>query len=91
MRYQHPDLDEITTFLQGTSFATEQGKSDVKLTSLRDFGMSVVKRTDSEVWYRGYGKGPYVYYARKGLKEYLGGTFQVQSYDHLERRVLIEQ
>ncbi|KAL4770007.1 Glyoxalase/Bleomycin resistance protein/Dihydroxybiphenyl dioxygenase [Aspergillus nidulans var. acristatus] len=58
MRYQHSDIDEITTFLQ-------------------DFGMSVAKRTDSEVWYRGYGEDQYVYYARKGPKQYLGGTFQV--------------
>ncbi|KAJ0413248.1 Glyoxalase/Bleomycin resistance protein/Dihydroxybiphenyl dioxygenase [Aspergillus carlsbadensis] len=60
MRYQHPDPDEITTFLQ-------------------DFGMSVAKRTDSEVWYRGYGEDQYVYYARKGPKQYLGGTFQVRA------------
>jgi hypothetical protein len=39
--------------------------------------MSVAKRTDSEVWYRGYGEDQYVYYARKGPKQYLGGTFQV--------------
>ncbi|KAL2825363.1 MFS transporter [Aspergillus cavernicola] len=60
MRYQHPNLDEITPFLQ-------------------DFGMTVARRTDSEIWYRGYGEDQYVYYARKGPKQYLGGTFQVQS------------
>ncbi|RAQ53643.1 metapyrocatechase [Aspergillus flavus] len=37
MRYQHPDLDQITTFLQ-------------------DFGITVAKRTEDEVWYRGYGE-----------------------------------
>ncbi|KAL3429930.1 hypothetical protein BDV09DRAFT_200142 [Aspergillus tetrazonus] len=41
MRYQHSDIDEITTFLQ-------------------DFGMSVAKRTDSEVWYRGYGEDHHI-------------------------------
>ncbi|KAF7180912.1 hypothetical protein CNMCM7691_000041 [Aspergillus felis] len=66
MRYQHPDLDAITVFLQ-------------------DFGMKVVKKTDEEVWYRGYGTDPYVYYARKGPKAFLGGTFEVESYQDLER------
>ncbi|KAH8892627.1 Glyoxalase/Bleomycin resistance protein/Dihydroxybiphenyl dioxygenase [Thozetella sp. PMI_491] len=66
MRYQHPDLDKITEFLQ-------------------DFGMSVVKRTDTEIWYRGYGPDPYVYYAVKGPKKFLGGTFLVESYQDLER------
>ncbi|KAF4218906.1 hypothetical protein CNMCM5878_004119 [Aspergillus fumigatiaffinis] len=66
MRYQHPDLDAITVFLQ-------------------DFGMKVVKKTDDEVWYRGYGTDPYVYYARKGPKAFLGGTFEVESYRDLER------
>ncbi|KAK5683712.1 hypothetical protein LTR17_027260 [Elasticomyces elasticus] len=66
MRYQHPDLDKITIFLQ-------------------DFGMRVAKRTDDEVWYRGYGADPYVYYARKGEKQYLGGTFLVESMGELER------
>ncbi|GIK06761.1 hypothetical protein Aspvir_002412 [Aspergillus viridinutans] len=66
MRYQHPDLDAITVFLQ-------------------DFGMKVVKKTDEEVWYRGYGTDQYVYYARKGPKAFLGGTFEVESYRNLER------
>ncbi|PKX90214.1 putative MFS transporter [Aspergillus novofumigatus IBT 16806] len=67
MRYQHPDLDAITVFLQ-------------------DFGMKVVKRTDEEVWYRGYGTDQYVYYARRGpKKQFLGGTFEVESYHDLER------
>lgn len=60
MRYQHPNLDEITTFLL-------------------DFGMHVVKRTDSQVWYRGYGPDQYVYYAQKGEKKFLGGVFEVES------------
>ncbi|KAF7136825.1 hypothetical protein CNMCM5793_006343 [Aspergillus hiratsukae] len=66
MRYQHPDLDAITVFLQ-------------------DFGMKVAKKTDGEVWYRGYGTDQYVYYARKGPKAFLGGTFEVESYQDLER------
>ncbi|CAI7607523.1 unnamed protein product [Penicillium pancosmium] len=66
MRYQHPDLDQITTFLQ-------------------DFGMTVTKKTDQEIWYRGYGDDQYVYYARKGPKEFLGGTFTVESYEDLEK------
>lgn len=49
-----------------------------------DFGMTVAKRTEDEVWYRGYGEDQYVYYARKGTKEFLGGTFVVESYGDLE-------
>ncbi|KAJ5281312.1 hypothetical protein N7478_006684 [Penicillium angulare] len=66
MRYQHPDLDQITTFLE-------------------DFGMAVEKRTDDEAWFRGYGDDQYVYYARKGPKKYLGGTFTVESYADLKK------
>ncbi|GLI75889.1 hypothetical protein PoHVEF18_004155 [Penicillium ochrochloron] len=66
MRYQHPDLDQITTFLE-------------------DFGMTVAKRTEDQIWYRGYGEDQYVYYARKGPKEYLGGTFAVETYQDLEK------
>ncbi|KAJ6023496.1 uncharacterized protein N7446_013859 [Penicillium canescens] len=66
MRYQHPDLEEITIFLQ-------------------DFGMTIAKQTDDEVWYRGYGADPYVYYAKKGPKQFLGGAFEVESYRDLER------
>lgn len=50
--------------------------------------MKVVKKTDKEVWYRGYGTDPYVYYACKGpKKEFLGGTFEVESHQDLERYV----
>ncbi|KAJ5968758.1 hypothetical protein N7501_005006 [Penicillium viridicatum] len=66
MRYQHPDLDEITTFLE-------------------DFGMTIAKKTDDEIWYRGYGVDPYVYYAKKGEKKFLGGTWEVESYQELEK------
>ena len=44
-----------------------------------------MQRTDDEVWYRGYGADQYVYYARKGPKKFLGGTFEVESYSDLER------
>jgi len=47
--------------------------------------MTVAKRTDQEIWYRGYGEDQYVYYARKGPKEFLGGTFTVESYEDLEK------
>ncbi|OQO06633.1 hypothetical protein B0A48_08420 [Cryoendolithus antarcticus] len=66
MRYQHPDLEEITTFL-------------------RDFGMHIAKRTETEIWYRGYGPDQYVYYAVKGEKKFLGGTFEVESEAELEK------
>ena len=66
MRYQHPDLQQITTFL-------------------RDFGMHVVKKTEDRIWYRGYGPDQYVYYAQKGPKKFLGGAFEVESYEELEK------
>ncbi|KIN09009.1 hypothetical protein OIDMADRAFT_48845 [Oidiodendron maius Zn] len=58
-------------------------------TFLRDFGMTVEKKTDTECWYRGYGPDPYVYYARKGPRGYLGGTFEVESYKDLEKAMKI--
>ncbi|KAK5683469.1 hypothetical protein LTS10_005002 [Elasticomyces elasticus] len=68
MRYQHPDLDEITTFLL-------------------DFGMHIAKKSsDGErIWYRGYGTTQYVYYAQRGPKKFLGGTFEVESHAELEK------
>ncbi|KIV96714.1 hypothetical protein PV10_00541 [Exophiala mesophila] len=66
MRYQHPDLNKITTFL-------------------RDFGLHVTKKGDNERWYRGYGSDQYVYYAKQGPKQFLGGTFEVESRDELEK------
>ncbi|KAL5339348.1 Glyoxalase/Bleomycin resistance protein/Dihydroxybiphenyl dioxygenase [Aspergillus crustosus] len=66
MRYQHPDLDEISVFLQ-------------------DFGMVVAHRTDTKIWFRGYGSDAYVYYAQQGPKAFLGGTYEFESYQDLER------
>lgn len=66
MRYQHPDLEEISTFL-------------------KDFGMHITKKTDDKIWYRGYGPDQYVYYAEKGPKKFLGGAFEVESYEELEK------
>ncbi|KAK3630521.1 hypothetical protein LTR56_017440 [Elasticomyces elasticus] len=72
MRYQHPDLDEITTFLL-------------------DFGMHIAKKSsDGErIWYRGYGTTQYVYYAQRGPKKFLGGTFEVASHAELEKAAKI--
>lgn len=50
-----------------------------------DFGMQVVKKTDTQRWYRGYGPDQYVYYAQQGPKKFLGGTFEVESYEELEK------
>ncbi|CAH0017106.1 unnamed protein product [Clonostachys rhizophaga] len=66
MRYQHPDLDEITTFLQ-------------------DFGMHIVKATDEKRWFGGYGPDQYVYYAQKGPRKFLGGTYEVETFADLEK------
>ena len=50
-----------------------------------DFGMQVVKKTDTQKWFRGYGPDQYVYYMQQGPKKYLGGTFEVESYADLEK------
>lgn len=50
-----------------------------------DFGMQMAKRTTEEAWYRGYGPDNYVYYARKGPKAFLGGTFEVESLEELQK------
>ncbi|XWX00551.1 hypothetical protein V2A60_008571 [Cordyceps javanica] len=50
---------------------------------LQDFGMSVVKQTSDKLWLKGYGNDQYVYFAQKGEKRFLGGTFQVESYGDL--------
>ncbi|SCV48630.1 unnamed protein product [Fusarium fujikuroi] len=71
MRYQHPDLESIRTFLY-------------------DFGMIAAKETEDAIWFRGYGVDQYVYYAQKGPKQFLGGTFEVETYDDLVKASKIE-
>jgi hypothetical protein len=70
MRYQHPDLDRITTFLA-------------------DFGMFIARRTDDRIWFRGYGNDQYVYYAQRGEKKFLGGTFEVEDMAQLDKATQI--
>lgn len=70
MRYRHPDLEHISTFLQ-------------------DFGMFVAKRTKDKIWFRGYGSDQYVYYAEKGNNEFLGGAFEVEDMEQLEKATRI--
>lgn len=47
--------------------------------------MQIAKRTEAEVWYKGYGPDPYVYYVRKSPKMFLGGTFEVETEQDFER------
>ncbi|KAJ5997965.1 zinc finger protein [Penicillium canescens] len=47
--------------------------------------MEVAKRTENEVWFRGYGVDQYVYYATKGPKKFLGGVFAVESEEEFEK------
>ncbi|GAB7365638.1 hypothetical protein MBLNU230_g6702t1 [Neophaeotheca triangularis] len=56
----------------------------------QDFGMHVVNRTDDKIWYRGYGKDQYVYFAQKGERKFLGGTYEVESMAELERAAQLE-
>jgi len=58
---------------------------------LRDFGLKVVKKTDTERWYGGYGPDQYVYYARQGPRKFLGGAFEVESHEELEKIIAIHK
>lgn len=51
--------------------------------------MEIAKRTDNEIWYRGYGPDNYVYYATKGDKTFLGGAFEVASKKDLDKAAKI--
>ena len=55
---------------------------------MSDFGMTLVKKTENERWFRGYGTDQYTYYAREGPKRFLGGAWEVESYEELEKYVL---
>lgn len=52
---------------------------------LKDFGMHVARETSDRIWFRGYGSDQYVYFAQKGEKKFLGGTFEVESMAELEK------
>ncbi|KAL3447765.1 hypothetical protein BJX65DRAFT_295578 [Aspergillus insuetus] len=56
-----------------------------KTTVATDFGMVVAHRTETEIWFRGYGTDAYVYYGREGPKAFLGGVYEVVSYQDLEK------
>jgi hypothetical protein len=47
--------------------------------------MEVAKRTEEEIWFRGYGPDQYVYYAKKGPKKFLGGVFMAECLAELEK------
>ncbi len=52
--------------------------------------MHVVKKGDNERWFRGYGPDQYVYYARQGPMKFLGGVFEVESKEELEKVLKLE-
>ncbi|KAK3673478.1 hypothetical protein LTR78_006712 [Recurvomyces mirabilis] len=76
MRYQHPDLEEITTFMRDFG---------MHIVQTSDHGNEGGKRR----WFRGYGSDQYVYYAQSGPKKFLGGTFEVESLSELEKATAI--
>lgn len=60
------------------------------LTQHLDFGMRIAKKSDSKIWYAGYGSDPYVYVAEKGDEnKFLGGVFLVESEAELEKAALL--
>ncbi|KAE8307236.1 hypothetical protein BDV41DRAFT_569255 [Aspergillus transmontanensis] len=65
------------------AFVTSNLYVECKLTFL-DFGMVIARRTENEIWFRGYGINQYVYDATKGPKRFLGGAFAVDSKDKFE-------
>lgn len=53
---------------------------------LTDFGLTVADRTENKVFYKGYGRDPFVYCAIKGTENaFAGAAFLVESLDDLER------
>lgn len=59
---------------------------------LLDFGMMVVEKTDTKIYYRGYGIDPYVYVAEQHPEKgraFGGGAFVVESYSELEKAIKI--
>lgn len=65
MRYRHPDLNVITEFLQGNYQSIIACALNLLLIKVidnqcSDFGMYVAKRTETEIWFRGYGPDPFV-------------------------------
>jgi hypothetical protein len=52
--------------------------------------MRTAKKTDTKLWYAGYGSDPYVYVAQKGDEDkFLGGVFMVESEAELEKAALL--
>jgi len=99
-----PDSELASSWLQRNNIDKSSQIKLVKLSSMfyqhpdlptitkfmLDFGMTVVKKTDDEIWFGGYGPDHYVYYARRGPKQFLGGTFEVESYEDLEKASRLE-
>ena len=83
MRYQHPDLDVLSDFMLSLLYVVAS-YVECKL-NLIDFGLAIAKRTENDVWFRGYGVDQYVYYATKGPKKFLGGVFAVDSKEEFEK------
>ncbi|KAI4149279.1 MAG: hypothetical protein LQ340_004709 [Diploschistes diacapsis] len=52
---------------------------------LKDFGMTIAKKGEGKLWFRGYGADQYVYYAQEGPMKFLGGAFEVESYEDMEK------
>lgn len=53
---------------------------------LTDFGLTVAEEIDNKVFYKGYGRDPFVYCAIKGSENsFSGAAFLVESLDDLER------
>ncbi|KAK3186650.1 hypothetical protein K4F52_004691 [Lecanicillium sp. MT-2017a] len=59
---------------------------DTAHTFLTDFGLTVAERRDDKIFYKGYGRDPFVYCAIKGAEKSFGGAaFVVESLEDLEK------
>ena len=47
--------------------------------------MTVAQKAEGRRWFRGYGTDQYVYYAQEGPMKFLGGSYEVESYEDLEK------
>jgi hypothetical protein len=50
--------------------------------------MRIVKKTEDQIWFGGYGPDQYVYTVERGVEDkFLGGVYLVESYAELEKYV----
>ena len=83
---QQPSKADCVRLVKVSHMRYRHADMDKLKVFMADFGMAIAQETDKAVWFRGYGKDPYVYYAERGPENvFLGGCFEVESYADLEK------